>query len=93
MKAISIFGASHKNKYSKIDENMTKNLSDLWRSEQSNVCEANFRTDASPDSEQIEHNATKLQMRNSVSVEEIQDNDDKAEFVWAKRVIPPLVEH
>ena len=34
---------------------------------------ADLRTDVSPDSEQIEHTATKLQMRNSVSVEQIQD--------------------
>lgn len=38
---------------------------------------ADGRSKASPDSEQIEHTAAKPQMRNSVSVEQIQDNKAK----------------
>ena len=40
---------------------------------------ADGRSKASPDSEQIEHTAAKPQMRNSVSVEQIQDNKTKEE--------------
>ncbi len=40
---------------------------------------ADGRNEMSPDSEQIEHTAAKSQMRNSVSVEQIQDNRAKRE--------------
>ena len=40
---------------------------------------ADGRRETSPDSEQIEHTVTEAQMRNSVSVEQIQDNKAKGE--------------
>ena len=40
---------------------------------------ADGRNEISPDSEQIEHTVTESQMRNSVSVEQIQDNKAKGD--------------
>ena len=40
---------------------------------------ADGRSVASPDSEQIEHTVAMPQMRNSVSVEQIQDSEERAE--------------